>query len=107
MHVSKLTGNPSSDIINVLLVERFTTVGRRKLSVGGLGVAVAVRKIIDDDLNELLLAGARVLGLSVGEVCTEGRDLGTNIEPGEGGDVGNLGGFCGEGGVRDVLDCGG
>jgi hypothetical protein len=103
---SKRTGNPSGDIVNVLLVERFTTVGRRELSVGGLGVAVTIRKVVDDNLNKLLLAGALVLGLSIRVVFSEGRDLGADIEPGKGGDVRNLGCLCSKSSVTNVLHCG-
>jgi hypothetical protein len=79
-----LTLDSSSNVVNVLLVLGNTTVGNGKLSVGREGSAVTLRKVVNDNLENL------VLGLGVRDVGLQVRNLGGNIEPDESRGVLNL-----------------
>ena len=60
----KLTSNDGVDIVNICLVESFTAISDRVFSVGGLGVAITVGEIVDDDLNNELRSGRSLLSAS-------------------------------------------
>ena len=79
----------SNNLVDVVLVVGSTVVGNAELSVGGLGGTVTVGEIVNDDLDDLLLAGAVLDLLGVSEIGTEIGDLGDRVEPGEGGDLCN------------------
>ena len=72
-------------MVDVVLVVGSTVVGNAELSVGGLGSTVTVGEIVNDNLDDLLLAGAVLDLLGVSKIGTEIGDLGDRVEPGEGG----------------------
>ena len=53
---NSLTLDLSNELVNVVLVVGLAVVGNAELSVRGLGRAVTVGEIVDDDLQELLRA---------------------------------------------------
>lgn len=63
-----------------------------------------VGEIVDDDLNDQLLASRLLLSASISEVGAESWDFVGGIEPGEGGDVGNLSHLGSEGSVTRSLE---
>lgn len=93
-----LTLDLSDDSIDVGLVLGGTTVGSGQLAVGGLGSAVTVGEIVDDDLKD----SAGSLGTS--EVGGKGRDLSSSVEPDEGRDLSDLSVLGLEAGVGDGRD---
>ena len=95
------------DLVDVVLVVGLTVVGDAELSVGRLGRTVTVGQVVDDDLDELLVSGALLDRVRIGEVRAEIGDLGDGVEPGECRDVGNARSLAGEAGVGDGLgSCG-
>ena len=75
----QLTLDLTDEAINVALVVGLAVVGNGELSVRSLSSAVTVGEIVDDNLDELLLAGALLDALSISEELTEERDLGNRI----------------------------
>ena len=73
------TANQGSDLVNVVLVVGLAVVGNAELSIGGIGGAVTVGQVVDDDLEELLVARALAKGGGVGEVSAEIGDLGDGV----------------------------
>ena len=90
------------DLVDVVVVLLLAAVGDAELSVGGLRGAVTVGQVVDDDLDELLLAGAVLDRGGICEVGTEVRDLRNLVEPSESWDVRDARGLGSEGGVGDV-----
>lgn len=84
---TRLTLDFSNNLVNVFLIVGRSTVSNAELSVGGFGSTVTVRKIVNDDLDDLLLASAVLDLLSVREIGTEIRDFGDGVEPGESGNL--------------------
>ena len=76
---NRLTLDSSDDLVDVVFVVGLTIVSDAKLSVGSLGSAVTVGEIVDDDLDELLLAGGLLDGGRISELVAELRDLGDGI----------------------------
>ena len=72
---NNLTLDLSNELVNVVLVVGLAVVGNAELSVGGIGGAVTVGQVVDDDLEELLVARALAKGGGVGEVSAEIGDL--------------------------------
>lgn len=90
------------DLVNVVVVLLLAAVGDAELAVRRLGSAVTVGQVIDDDLHELLLAGALLEGRRVGEVRAEVGHLRDGVEPGEGRDLGDARGLRCQRRVGDV-----
>ena len=90
------------DLVDVVVVLLLAAVGDAELSVGGLRGAVTVGQVVDDDLDELLLACAVLDRGGICEVGTEVRDLRNLVEPSESWDVRDARGLGSEGGVGDV-----
>lgn len=89
----QLTLDLSNKLVDVVLVVGLAVVGNREFTVGGERSAVAVGQVVDDDLHDLLLAGAFLEGASIAEVLAELRHLRDGVEPREGRDVGNAQGL--------------
>ena len=60
------------DGVNIRLIQRCTAIRDTVLSRGGLGGTVAVRKVINDSLDEL----AATCGGGGGKIGSEGGDFG-------------------------------
>lgn len=69
------TLNLSHDLVDVVLVVGLAVVGDGELSVGGLRGTVTVGKVVDDDLQKLLRAGALSQRAGIGEVRAQIWDL--------------------------------
>lgn len=65
----------SDNLVDVVLVVGLAVIGDGELSVGGLSSAVAVGKVVDDDLQKLLGAGALAQRAGIGEISTKIWDL--------------------------------
>lgn len=85
----------SGNTIDIALVLGGTTLIEEELSVRGVGVAITVGQVIDDELEDF----AR----SSWEIVVEGSNLGDGIEPGEGRDLLDLEDLGLEGRVRDLI----
>ena len=90
------------DLVDVVEVFLLAAIGDAKLAVGCLRGAVAVGKIVDDDLDKLLLTATPLEGRSIGEVSTEVGNLRDAVEPGERGDVRNASSLSSQTRVGDV-----
>lgn len=85
------------DAVDVRLVVAHPVVRDRVLAVGRRRGAVAVRQVVDDESAHHRRRGpARVQLIDVGEEGVHLRHLGRRVEPGEGPDVGRLGGRRGQ-----------
>lgn len=87
-------------LVDVVLVVCDAIVSNSKLSVGCLGMTVAVREIVNDDLDEL----APSFACCISHVCVETGDLRDGVQPNECGDAGNLSGFRCQSRVCDLCD---
>jgi len=81
----------AADLVNVRLVVLHTTVGNGKLAVGGGGSAVAVRKIIDDNLGGIRGVGASSVGSAdlIERLGQKRRERDVAVEPLEAGNLGD------------------
>lgn len=89
------------DLVDVVLVLCRAAVCDAELAVGRLGSAVAVGQVVDDDLDELLLAGALLDRRRVRKGGAEVGDLGDDVEPRERRDIGDARGLRLQGRVGD------
>lgn len=101
-HRATRTFDLGDELVNVGLVVGQTVVCNCEFSVGSSSSTVTIRKIVDDNLNEVFLARRGLLRSSVSKVGTQQRGLGDLIKPGEGGNIGNLGCLRSGGGVGDI-----
>lgn len=83
------------DLVNVVFVVGLTVVSNAELSVGGIGSAVTVGQVVDDNGHDLV-------GASGLKVVSKRRDLGDLVEPDKGGDLSNAGSQRLQAGVRDL-----
>lgn len=100
--VVMLTLDLGNKLVNVGLVVSKPVVGDAELSVGCKGSAITVWEIVDDNRHDVLVARGRLFGGGVSKVCTQGRGLSDDIEPGEGGDVGNTCSLGLQSGITDL-----
>lgn len=100
----------SNELVNVAVVLVKAVIRNGELSIRGQSSTVTIGEIIDDDLNQILLASSLTLSASVGKVCPQGRRFGNNVEPREGGNgrdlqslrfLSGIGDFCSSG--RDFI----
>ena len=103
-HCDQPTLDLSSKLVDIAPVVGITTIGNGELSVGGVGSAVTVGQVVDDNLHEVLLAAGPLEGLSIGEILAKFGSFGNDVEPGEGWDILNLQGLGLDGRVGD--ECG-
>ena len=73
--IDRLTLNLGDDLVDVVLVVSLAVVSDAELSVGGLRSTVTVGKVVDDDLEELLGAGALAQCAGIREVGSKIWDL--------------------------------
>ena len=69
----------SDDLVNVVLVVGLAIVGDAELSIGGLGGAITVWEVVDDDLEELLLTRGLAKGTRVRQVLLKISNLGDRV----------------------------
>ena len=91
-----------NDLVDIIVVLLLAAIGNAELPVGCLCRTVTVGQIVDDDLDQLLLAAARLEGRGVREVGAEVGNLGDGVEPGECGDIGDAGSLSSQTRVGDV-----
>lgn len=75
MHSELRTLDLSDDLVDVIFVVSLAVVSDAELSVGGLGGTVTIREVVDDNLQQLLGAGALAQSAGRCEVGSKIRDL--------------------------------
>jgi len=98
----ELTFDLSNELIDVSFVVVETVVSNRELSVRSKSSTVTVGQIVNDNLDEVFLAGSLGFGGGIGEVCSQLRSFGNNIEPGKGWDVSNRRGLSFQGRIGNL-----
>lgn len=88
-------------MVNVSVVLVKAIVGDGEFAVRGQSSTITIGKVVYDNLDKVLGAGGFTFSACISKVCSEGGSLRNDVEPGEGGNRGDLQGFGLLGGVGD------